>query len=143
MADQRIKGQEAQLFMTSGSNTIASFDSIQDAEITVKLTKLEEGYLGETSDRYDDVFMGIDGTFTCHITTATIYDVLQSIIDRARRRVPGTVFNFKMTLQFPNGDRKRIVIPNIFFDSIPNSIPKRDQYVSLKLTFSAENAQFI
>lgn len=129
--------------MTSGSETLASFDSIQDAEITVKLTKLEEGYLGETSDRYDDVFMGVDGTFTCHMTTAKIYDVLQAIIDRARRRVPGTKFNFKMTLQFPNGDRRRIVIPDIFFDAIPNSIPKRDQYASLKLTFSAANAQFI
>lgn len=143
MANQRIKGQEATLFLTQGSAPVLSFDSIQDAEITVKLSKLEEGYLGETSDRYDEVFMGIDGTFTCHLTTGAVYDVIQAIIDRARRRVPGAVFSFKMTLQFPDGERKRIVIPNIFFDAIPNSIPKRDQYVSLKLTFSAESAQFI
>lgn len=141
--DQRVKGQECTLFMTQGSTTLAQFDSIQDAEITVKLELLEEGYLGETSDRYDEVFKGISGNFMCHATTAAIYDVLQAIIDRARRRVPGTVFNFKTTLQFPNGQRKRVVIPNIFFGEIPNSFPKRDQYVSFKLSFSAENAQFI
>lgn len=129
--------------MTQDGATLAQLDSIQDMEITAKFTKSQEGYLGETTDRYDETFTGIDGTFTAHYTTGTVYTIIQAIIDRARRRVPGTVFNIKTTLAFPNGERKRIIVDNIFFGDIPNTIPKRDQYATLKFTFSASSGRFI
>lgn len=141
--DQRIKGQESQIFMTEDGSTLAQFDSIQDTEITVKLDLLEEGYLGETADRYDEIFKGLACTFSAHITTGAVFDVVQAIINRAQRRVPGTVFNFKTTLQFPSGERKRIVVNNIFFSDIPLTLPKRDQYAVLKFGFSASTGKFL
>lgn len=129
--------------MTQDGVQLTQLDSIQDFEITFKLEKKQEGYLGETSDRYDETFHGIDGSFTIHMTTGTVYDMVQAIIDRARRRVPGTKFAVKSSLRFPDGERKRIVIDDIFFGNLPNAFPKRDDYVNLKLDFSASSGRFI
>lgn len=141
--DQRVKGQEIQLFMTQNGQTLAQLDSIQDTEVTIKLRILEEGYVGETSQRYDDVFDGFAANLTAHMTTGAVYDIVQAIIDRARRRVPGTVFNLKMSVQFPNGERKRVMISNLFFGEIPNAVPKRDQYASIKFTVAATSGRFL
>lgn len=141
--DQRLKGQESQVFMTQDGETLAQLDSIQDSEITAKFTLLQEGYLGETTDRYDEVFHGISGGFSAHITTGAVFDIVQAVMDRARRRTPGVQFNYKTTLQFPNGERKRIIIPNIFFGDMPLNLPKRDQYATLKFTFSASSGRFL
>ena len=141
--DQRVKGQEIQLFMTQDGTTLAQLDSIQDTELTIKLRMLEEGYLGETAQRYDDVFDGFAATFTVHMTTGTVYDIVQAVIDRARRRVPGTKFNLKMSIQFPNGQRKRVLVSDLFFSEIPNAVPKRDQYASMKFSVGSSNGRFL
>lgn len=141
--DQRIKGQENSLFITQDGATLAQFDSIQDAELTLKLTLLQEGYQGETTDRYDEVFHGIGFTFSAHLTTGAVFDAFQAIIDRARRRTPGTVFNLKSVLQFPNGERRRVIIDNLFFSDIPITLPRRDQYVAVKVSGGSASGRFI
>lgn len=142
--NQRLKGQDTTVLMSqSGIGVLSQLDSIQDLELTIKLDLLQEGYLGETTDRYDDIFKGMAGTFTAHMTTAKIYDIVQAIIDRARRRTPGTTFNLKTTLQFPNGERRRAIIDNLFFSEIPNAFPKREEYASIKFTFASSSGRFI
>lgn len=141
--NQRIKGQETQLFMTQDNVTQASIDSVRNFEITLKLEKKEEGYLGETSNRYDDIFNGVDGNFEIHLTTAVVYNLVQAIVDRARRRVPGTKFSVKTTLQFPDGERKRVIVDDAFFGNLPNAMPARDEYVNMKFDFSATQVRFI
>lgn len=143
MPNQRVKGMETTVFMTQNGVTLAQLDSIREFEMTVKFKLLEEQYLGETTVRYDEIFEGFDGGFECHLTTATTYDILQAIIDRARRRVPGTKFNVKTTLQFPDGERKRVIIDNLFFGPLPNTIPSRDSYATLKFSFSAASGRFL
>lgn len=129
--------------MTQNGATLAQLDSIQDTEVTIKLRLLEEGYLGETAQRYDEVFDGFAAALTAHMTTGRIYDIVQAVIDRARRRTPGVKFNLKMSVQFPNGERKRVVINDLFFSDIPNTIPKRDAYASIKFTVGATTGRFI
>lgn len=141
--DQRIKGQEVTAFMTQNSSTLAQIDSIQDLGLTAKFNILEEGYLGETTNRYDEVFNGISGDLTMHMTSGAVFDFLQSIMNRARRRTAGVVFNLKTTLQFPNGDRRRVIIDDVSFGDLPITMPKRDQYVALKLTIAASSGRFL
>src|SRR5258708_13896159 len=144
MPGQRLKGQEFSLFMNqSGVGVLSQFDSIQDFEMTLMLATLEEGYLGETVNRFDDVFTGIDGKFSATLTQGAVFDTFQAIINRARRGTPGVVFNLKGTLQFPSGERRRCIIDNAFFGAIPIAVPKRDQYVGVKVPFKSSSGRFI
>ena len=129
--------------MTQNGSTLQQLDSIQDSEFTPKFSTLQEGYLGETTDRFDDVFHGLSGSFTCHMTTGAVFDIVQSIIDRARRRTPGVVFNLKTTLQFPNGERRKVIFSDLFFSDLPVNLPKRDQYASIKFSWSCSSGRFI
>lgn len=129
--------------MTQDGETLAQLDSIKESEISFKLEVLQEGYLGETSDRYDEILKGVTVTFTAHTTGPTVFDIIQAVVDRATRRTPGTKFNFKTTLQWPNGQRRRVVINDVSFGEIPTTLPDRGQYAALKFSLSASTGKFI
>jgi hypothetical protein len=141
MADQRIKGQEVEVILVVNNVPQATITDVKNFEATLKFEKKQEGYLGETSDRYDEVFMGIDGGAEFHFENQDLFTLFQSISDRARRRQPGTQVNVKATLSFPNGQRKRAIFPNVFFGNIPITFGGRTEYGNFKLDFSGSDYQ--
>lgn len=140
---QRIKGQEIQLSLIENGQVLSTTTDFRSAEITPKLEKKEEGYLGEKTNRYDEIFNGVDGRCELHYENEDIFAFLTSIIDRAVRRTPGTVVNMKMTLNFPNGDRPRILLSNVFFGPMPFAFGSRSDYGTFSLDFSCSNIQVI
>jgi hypothetical protein len=65
------------------------------------------------------------------------------IVDKARRRTPGTKINVKATLNFPNGERPRVVIPDVEFGELPLNFGSRSDYGAVTLDFEASEAQVI
>ncbi len=56
---QRIKGQEIEVRLIVDGVLQSTLTDIRSFEVTPKLEKLEEQYLGETTMRYDEIFNGL------------------------------------------------------------------------------------
>ncbi len=143
MANPRIKGQEVEILMIAGGQPIQTVTTVKDFELTFQTEVLKEGYLNETTDRRDTIFRGIKGKFVLNLENADVFNIIQAIIDKARRRTPGVTFNIKATLAFPNGDRPRIVIPDAEFGELPLNVGSRSDYVSQTIDYEAAEAQII
>jgi len=143
MASQRIKGQETEVLILVDGSIVETVTDVRSFEVAAKLELKEEGYLGEATNRYDEIFNGVRGRMELHIENDDIFDLWSSIIDRAKRRQPGTQINIKSTLNFPNGDRPRILISDAFFGESPLNFASRGDYGTVGLEFSASDLQVI
>lgn len=136
---QRVKGQDVEVLIIVGGVAQDTITDIRNFEVVVKLDKLQEGYLGETTDRYDEIFKGCDGSMEMHFENSDVFNLITSVIDRARRRVPGVKVNIKATMNMPNGERPRIVLQDAFFANVPMTFGSRSDYGNIKLDFSTSD----
>lgn len=140
---QRIKGQEvAVLIISDGVPQTALFD-IKSFNLSFKQEIKTEGYLGETSDRKDSIYSGIAGSFEAHVESAEFFTFFLAVVDKARRRTPGVQINIQTTLNFPNGDRPRVLIPNVEFGELPLNFGSRSDYGAISISFEAQEARVI
>lgn len=128
MAEQRIKGQEVEIQIVADGTVQSSLNAIQSFESVLKFELKEEHYLGEKSGRYDEIFNGYSLAMDLHISNVDVFDFFQTVTDRAQRRTPGVVVNIKATLNFPNGQRRRLMFPDVFFEDIPLNFASRSDY---------------
>lgn len=145
MAELRIRGQEVSIRITRGNTPQASITAIKDFTIQLDLAQLDEGYLGETTNRKDDIFNGVSGSFTVHPEGQDIL-LLNDFIKRRAQRDPSTInqkVNCTARLTFPNGDTPRVLISDMKFGPIPLTVSGRDAYVTNGYTYSAEDAKLI
>ncbi len=134
MANQRIKGQEVEISIVADGKTQA-FTDIQSAEFSSETETTEEGFLGEKSNRYDEIYKGYSGSVSMHNSSDELLNFLGIVKDRAQRRSPGIVINIKMTLAFPSGLRRRIIMQDAFFDASGISFGGRAEYGSSTIPF--------
>lgn len=130
---QRIKGQEVSVLVTMDGELQAEITDIQNFGITLQLELLQQGYLGETSDRYDEVFKGAKFDFEMHTHSQDYWTLVASIIDRARRKTPNLVFNIVATLSYPNGDTPTVTLPDVSWGPSAVNAPARADYVKIKM----------
>lgn len=143
MGSPRIKGQEIEVLLILNGVLQDTITDVRSFEVAAKLETKEEGYLGEKTNRYDEIFNGVRGRMELHFENKDVFDLIESIIDRAKRRTPGTQINIKATLNFPNGDRPRVIISDAFFGEIPISFGSRGDYGTVSLDFQAEDVNII
>ena len=130
-----IKGQETRFTITSPDGLEESVTKVKDASFTFDMEIIQEQYLSETADQFDDIFRGCTVELTFDLTDPKVYDLAQAIIDRAQRRTPASgKFSCISSLAFPSGVRRRMLFPNLKFGEIPTSFGGRDEYGELKLT---------
>jgi hypothetical protein len=133
MPQQRIKGQETEVLIVADGEIQSSLTEIQSFEFSQETATSEEGYLGEKANRYDEIYNGFSFSMEMHHSTPDLFALLQIIKDRAQRRTPGVQINIKTTLNYPSGERVRIICNDVFFDSAGISVGGRDQYATTTL----------
>ncbi len=136
MSAQRIKGQEVQVICMVGAELQDALTDIVNFNATFKLSKLEQGYIGETANRFDEKYDGCELDFEMHVHSAQWDGYLQSIVDRARRRTPDVTFNVVATLFYPSGETRAVTFNDIKFGDMPMNIGTRGDYVKLKVQAS-------
>ncbi len=122
---------------------VSSLAAVKDLSFEFKLELLQEGYLGETTDRYDSIFKGIAGDLSVDMSDPDVFNLVTSLVDKARRRVPGVKVNIKATLNFPSGRRARVTIRDAEFGGIPVNFGGRANYGTVKLSYGASEATAI
>ena len=143
MAAQRILGQQVSLIIIQDSAPLQELDCIRSFSFTYELEMKDEGYLGETTNRKDSVFKGVKLDLEMHSTNGKTFDVIQAMIDKARRRTPGTVINIKAALVWPNGDVVRVTFPDVAFGDFPVNIGSRTDYVTFKMDGACSEARVV
>ncbi len=135
---QRIKGQEVTVNIVKDGELQSSLVDVIDFNFEVQMEIKTQGYLGETSNRHDDIFNGVKFDIELHLHNGDWFDFQESIVDRARRKTPDTEFNIVATLVFPNGDQRTISIPDVKFNAQPLSTSSRGDFVKVKLEGMAD-----
>lgn len=143
MSDLRIKGQEVEVLISVDNVPQTTITDIKSFDVTFQLEQKSEGYLGETTNRKDDIFNGIKGKIELHFENEDVVTLIESIVNRATRRTPGTKINIKATLNFPNGQRPRMLFPDVQFGEIPMTFGSRTDYGSITLDFEGSDFQRI
>lgn len=135
MTDQRLKGQEVSIKIISGGVLVNSIDSVSSFNDSVSLELKEQGYLGEKVNRFDEILNGFGGDFEYNVTSGDWNILVQSIIDRATRVTPDTVYNVVRTDFYPNGDSSIYTYQDVKWGEIPTAISSRTDYVKVRMQF--------
>jgi len=139
----RIKGQEVEVVVIVDGEPQGSFGFARNVSFTFMTQRLEEGYLGETTNRFDTIFNGVSGSTEHHHDSAIPLQLVRTIVDKARQRTPGVEINMRATLNYPNGQRARIVFRAVEFGELPFSFGGRSEYGTFSLDFACSDAQIL
>lgn len=140
MPDQRIRGQETAVLLVRDSVLEASLTDIRNFHFEYMLEIQSQGYLGEKTERKDEIFKGVKGSLELHLHNQEFIAFQQAVLDRATRDTPDVVFNLTSVLNFPNGQTPTFVFPDVKWGAMPTDFPDRGEYVTLKLEFECERA---
>lgn len=140
MAEPRLKGQEVEVRMLIDGALSDAFTAIASFNDTMKLEKKQEGFLGETTDRYDEIFTGFDGSMEMQVSNQRWMLFQAQIKARARREQPNIQFNIVVTDFYPNGDTPTRTYVDVFFGPQPKSVASRGDYVKVSIDFSSSDS---
>lgn len=143
MPSYRLRGQEVSVQVVKDGALLADITDVKSFEVEFQLEVMSEGYVGEFTDRRDDIFKGITGKIELHIENGAPFDLINEIVLRAQRRVAAAQFNVQSTVSLANGQRKRLIINDLFFGSVPFNVASRTDYVTYSLSFEAGEGKFI
>lgn len=142
-ADPRLKGQEVEIRVTvDGAIETTISSNIASFEETYKFDKKEDGFLGEVTNRYDDIFNGVDVKLEFQVNAASWMDAQQAIKSRSQRKTPGTVINVVRTDYYANGETVVSTYPDVRFGPQPTSVASRGDFVKVSWDFSCSDRDF-
>ena len=137
----RIKGQEVILTVTVNGSIVTAIKNVRNFNVTVKLDQKTEDYLGETAPQFDEIYNGVGVSFSMHMSDPAVFDFITQLIRRAQRREAGVTINIKATLNFPNGQKRKVVCNDLFFGNFPIQFGSRADYGEISV--DASGADFI
>lgn len=133
---QRIRGQEVNIIFTQDGDVLDTLTDIKNFTFDAELEIKKEGYLGEKTDRPDEVYNGASGSFEMHLHRSRWFVIQQAMIARAKRETPDVVFNITAVLAFPDGSTPTATFPDVNWGKQSTNISSRIDYVSVKCEFA-------
>jgi len=143
MPSYRVRGQEVSVQVVQNGKIVAELTDVKSFDVEFQMDVMKEGYLGEFTDRRDDMFKGISGKIEFHIENTAPFDFINAIVQRSQSRVKGTQFNVQSTINLPNGQVKRLLVNDIFFSNVPVNVSGRSDYVTYSLPYEAAEGKFL
>lgn len=143
MSNPRLAGQDTEVSILVNNQVVANIDAIKSFDVTWKMSRKQEEYTGETAPRFDDFFEGMSGRIEFDLEGIEGINLAETIKARALARTSSTKISIKTTLQFPDGDRAIINIPNCFFADIPLNVAGRTEYGKMTLDWAADNGRVV
>lgn len=133
--DARLKGQEVEIRVVASGTVVQEISAIASFNDNVKLELKEDGFLGEVTNRYDEILNGFGGDLEFQVTQATWYEFVNRITDRAQRKTPEVVFNVIRVDFFANGQSAIVTYEDVKWGPIPSSVASRGDFVKPRLEF--------
>lgn len=134
--DSRLKGQEISVRTVRAGAVIDSIDSVSVFNDEVMLELKQDGFLGEFVNRFDETFNGFSGDFEFHVHNNLWVPWQRSIIDKAQRNTPDTIFNVIRSDFYPNGNSTVYTYRDVHWGAQPTAVASRGDYVKVKAAFN-------
>ena len=87
MPSYRVRGQEVSVQVVQNGKIVAELTDVKSFDVEFQMDVMKEGYLGEFTDRRDDMFKGISGKIEFHIENNAPFDFINAIVQRSQSRV--------------------------------------------------------
>ncbi len=136
---QRIRGQEVSVLIVRGGELENELTDIMSFNVEVEGEIKTQGFLGEKTNRKDDIFNGIKFDMEMQLHKADFFRFMLAVIRRMKRETPDLVINISSVLSFPSGESVSVLIPDAKFGAMPVSIASRGDYVKVKLQGEADD----
>ena len=145
MSETRIKGQEVVVRITRGASVLQTFTAFRSIDVRFQLQVISVGYLGETTERKDDVFKGVSGTLELDTADQEALVFADYLVRRAQRKIDAASsrVNVTATFNFPHGQSPRLLLRNLAFGEIGFNAAGRESYVANSYPFEAEQPRLI
>ena len=128
----RIKGQEISVRVVAAGALVASIDSVATMNDNDVLNLVNQGFLGETANRWDETFDGTTADFEIQLTKADAHDLDDQIKSKAKRETPDLVFNIVRTELYADGSSMIWTYPDVHWGGIGTTIASRGDYLKKK-----------
>lgn len=133
----RLKGQEISVRVLAGNPPaiLSTIDSVSEFNDDTDLKILEEGFLGESVNRFDEILNGFGGDFVMQVTTSGWVQLQNAVIQRATRQNVALVFNVVRTDLFMDGTSLIWVYTDVKWGSMPQKVGSRGDYLKVSANF--------
>jgi hypothetical protein len=145
MSEQRIRGQEIQIRVVAAGKLERTFTAFENFTWTCNTEIIRKGYLGETSDRADEIYKGQTVEFSFDPESTDALAFIQLIVDRAARRtaLSDSQINVSFVAAFPSGKRPKVTITDVKFRDPGWNMANRDSYIGQKMSGQASSRPLI
>ena len=130
----RLKGQEIEVRFIADGVMQEAFACPVSFDDNIKTELKEQGYLGEKTNRHDEVYNGTDFNLKMHVQSNKWMAFQKLVTDRAQRITPATVINIIRSDFYSDGSTGTRIYPDVHFGPMPSSGPSRTDYVDVSLT---------
>lgn len=133
----RLKGQEISIRVLAGNppEVLDTIDSISEFNDTTALKLLEDGFLGEVTNRFDEILDGFGGDFSMQTTSSGWIALEQAIIRRATREDPTLIFNIVKTDLYADGSSIIKVFTDVKWGEMPTKVGGRGEFAKISANF--------
>jgi hypothetical protein len=135
MSDPRLKGQEISVRVVNAGTVVSEIDSVGSFDDNVDLKEMEDGFLGEQVNRFDNALNGYGGNFEMQLTQANWILLKQAVVRKAQRVDSAVTFNIVVTDLYPNGDSAITTYVDVTFGPIPKTVASRTDFAKVKWSF--------
>lgn len=141
MSDNRLLGQDTIFRFIEDGSVVAELTDIQEFSMEYDRTMTEEGYAGEKANRYGEVFNGLKGDVSAHISDPKLLVFIERLNLRAQRKVSGMKVDAISVFPFPDGQDKKVIISDLSFGSISTRNSGRGAYHSFSTSWGASSGK--
>ncbi len=136
----RIRGEQVQVkVIKGGKDILLSERAVVSLEYTPKQEIMEQGFLGETTNRHDEVYKGCSGTLTLQFSDKSVNKFIRDLNDRSRRAVAQFKVNITAVENYPDGDVGKLLFPDVKFGGQAKSYGSRDSYGQITLPWACDD----
>ncbi len=136
---QRLMGQDVEVFVVNGNTPLLDISDVKSLDITIRLDKKQEGFLGQTSDKFDTLYIGVNGKISFEMKNADAIDFAMAVKEKAQNRRSSKIFSIRASYRFPDGSIRLGQMRDVSFGDIPINTGGRGEYVKMDLDFSASD----
>jgi hypothetical protein len=141
MAEQRIRGEQVQFRISKGGVLQRTLTAVKSMTFTALVDQIKRGYLGETTERVDEIYKGVTIDAAFDTETPDAWDLISAIRNRAvaRQYDTTTIITCSFVGNFTGGVRRRITVPDVKSGNLPIMVSSREEYVGQTLSFAASD----
>jgi hypothetical protein len=145
MAEQRIRGEQVQFRISRAGTLVRTLTAVKSMTFTALVEMVSRGYLGETTERKDEIYKGVSIEATFDVESPDAWDLIAAVRNRAvaRRYDNTTIITCSFTGLFAGANgvpiKRRMTVPDVKSGAMPIAIGSREEYVGQTLTFGASD----